>query len=107
MSIQQILTRIEHRLETVERLLTQTADEVLDVDAVHQLTGVSKSAIYQKTCSRNGEPPELPHYKQGKRLYFRRSEILQWLTSNRVMDRAEIEELAITYTTGKRGRRGS
>lgn len=98
MSLQTILARIETRLENVERLLTEgTADAVLDVDAVRELTGLSRSAIYQKTCSRNGEPPELPHFKQGKRLYFRRSEITQWLTQNRVKDRARIEREAAEY----------
>jgi predicted DNA-binding transcriptional regulator AlpA len=97
MSIEKTLARIENRLEAVERLLQENADDVLDVDAVQRLTGLSKSAIYQKTCSRSGEPPELPHFKQGKRLYFRRSEIMQWLTQNRVKDRARITQDAAVY----------
>src|SRR3954469_10373201 len=107
MSIERILTRIEDRLELLEQLLTEKADDVLDVDAVHALTGLSKSAVYQKTCSRNGEPPELPHYKQGKRLYFRRSEIMSWLTRRRVLDRAEIESIAANYCVSGAGRRAS
>jgi len=107
MSVNHILARIESRLEAVERLLTEQADEVLAIDAVCGLTGLSKSAVYQKTCSRNGEAPELPHYKQGKRLYFRRSEIMSWLTRRRVLDRSEIESIAANYCVSGAGRRSS
>lgn len=101
-TIEKTLARIERRLETVERLLQENTDDVLDIDALHKLTGLSKSAIYQKTCHRAGEAPELPHFKQGKRLYFRRSEILQWLTRNRVKDREQIEREAVQYCTTNR-----
>jgi predicted DNA-binding transcriptional regulator AlpA len=102
MSVQQTLARIEQRLETVERLLTDQTDEVLDVDALQAMTGISRSAIYQKTCSRNGEAPELPHFKRGKRLYFRRSEIVAWMTEHRVKDRSQIEQEAANFSIRSR-----
>lgn len=106
MSVNHILNRIEQRLQALEDMLAHTTDEVMGVDAVCASTGLSKSAVYQKTCSRNGEPPELPHYKQGKRLYFRRSEITEWLTQRRVKGRAEIEGIAATrLVANRRGRR--
>lgn len=105
MSTQQILARIERRLENVERILTEQTDDVLDVVAVQELTGLSRSAIYQKTCSSHGAAPELPHFKRGKRLYFRKSEIVAWLTERRVKDRAELEREAANHSA--RNRRGA
>ncbi len=72
-------------------------DDVIGVEAAMALTGLSKSGIYHKTCSRNGEPPELAHYKRGKRVYFSRAELTAWMTSTRVKDRAEIEADAADY----------
>lgn len=101
MSTQEILHRIENRLAQLERMMGERTDEVLDIEGVRQLTGLSKSAIYQKTCSRNGGPPELPHYRQGKRLYFRKSEIVAWLTAHPVKNRAAIEAEARKYCSSR------
>jgi predicted DNA-binding transcriptional regulator AlpA len=97
MSTQEILNRIVDRLERLERMMNEETDEILDVDGIQELTKLSKSAIYQKTCSRNGAPPQLPHYRQGKRLYFRKSEIVTWLTARPIMDRAAIEAEAMKH----------
>jgi predicted DNA-binding transcriptional regulator AlpA len=78
-------------------LLAGQTSEIMDVEMLHQMTGISRSAIYQKTCSRRGQPPELPHFKRGKRVYFRRSEILTWLMEHRVKNREEIEQEADEY----------
>jgi hypothetical protein len=41
--------------------LSERADDAMDVDVVRELTGLSRSAIYQKTGGRHGELSELPH----------------------------------------------
>lgn len=97
MSTQKILERIEQRLAALEQRLCERDDEVLDVTGAMALTGLSKSGIYHKTCSHDGEPPELAHFKQGKRLYFRRSELVRWLTQHRVRNRAELEAATEMY----------
>ncbi len=94
MTTNEMFLRIQNELEEIRGLLTERTDEVLDIEGVQRLTGLSKSAIYQKTCSRNAGPPELPHYRQGKRLYFRKSEIVKWLTSTPIKNRAAIESEA-------------
>jgi predicted DNA-binding transcriptional regulator AlpA len=98
MNMHDAILRLERRLEDIVKLLSQQADEVLDVAGVCRLTGLSKSAVYNKTCSVEGQPPELPHFKKGKRLYFSRAGIESWLTSNRVSSKAEIERDALRYS---------
>jgi predicted DNA-binding transcriptional regulator AlpA len=100
------LLQINRKLEELAQLITERADEMLDVAGLQALTGLSRSAIYQKTCSQGGAPPELPHYKQGKRLYFKRSEVIDWMTQNRVRNRTETDALAAVFTPANR-RRGS
>ena len=97
MSLMKLLERVEQRLEALEHLMRDHTDDILDVGGAMALTGLSKSGIYHKTCSQEGAPPELGHFKRGKRLYFRRSELVRWITENRIKDRTEIEADAQAY----------
>jgi len=57
----------------------------------------SKSYLYKLTHSR-----QIPHYKpNGKKLYFKRVDLEDWLLRNRVKTADEIERQAIDYTTQK------
>ena len=69
-------------------------DEVLiNVQEAASVTGLSVNTLYEKTCRR-----EVPHYKKGKRLYFRATELLKWITQGRVKTQTEIQQDAITHT---------
>jgi predicted DNA-binding transcriptional regulator AlpA len=107
MSTAHSLDQIKAELAELRRLITEQTDATLTVEDVRELTGLSKSAIYQKTCSRDSNPPELPHFKRGKRLYFKRSEIVEWMTARRVKSRAEIEEAATAHIASSRRSRGT
>ncbi|HTN09242.1 hypothetical protein [Agriterribacter sp.] len=48
-----------------------------------------KVTVLPKVC--------LPHFKKGKKLYFKRSEWDGWLTELRIDTNAEIEKQAIDY----------
>ena len=87
------LDSIEQRLTRIENLLFSQKD-VLTIDEVSLLTGKSKSHIYKLTCS-----GLIPHYKQGKHLYFDRLETQSWLKSNRIKSLEEIDNEASTYVT--------
>lgn len=50
--------------------------EWLSVDQAADVLGVSKSFIYERTQRYNGDA--LPHYKVGKFLRFKKSELLAW-----------------------------
>lgn len=48
--------------------------EVFGINEASELLGIAKPTIYTKTSK-----GEIPHYKKGKKLYFKRSELLDWL----------------------------
>lgn len=73
------LQKQEERLKNIESLLT-VQKNVLNLDEVSQLTGLSKSHIYKLTCGVNGKT--IPFYKQSKHLFFDRVEIENWLKEN-------------------------
>ena len=72
---------------------------MLTTDEAAAYLGVSKSYIYRLT-SRN----EIPCYKPlGKMCYFDRSELEEWIRSNRAATGAEISQQAQSYCIKKGG----
>lgn len=73
---------IEHLLEIVvvqaeekQNQPVQTSDDDdMDIDQASKLLKKSKSTIYRYTCNNT-----IPHYKIGKSLRFRKSELLEWI----------------------------
>ena len=83
-------------------------EPLINVQEAAGITGLSVYTLYEKTCRK-----EVPHYKKGKRLYFRATELLKWITQGRVKTQTEIQQDAITHTLTRnvknqaQGRKGS
>lgn len=60
--------------------------EVLNFDQCMKLTGFSKGLLYRMTSQR-----EIPHYKKGKFVFFKRSEVESWLFECKIKTQEEIE----------------
>ena len=88
-------------LQRIDKNLLLAAKQVLNMDEVMLLTGLSKSHPYRLTSS-----CQIPHYKpSGKQIYFDRSEVEGWLKRNRVDSVEEIEQAAINHVVmNKKGR---
>ncbi|WP_367391673.1 helix-turn-helix domain-containing protein [Lewinella sp. LCG006] len=54
--------------------------------------GIAQSTGYQRV-SRG----EIPHFKKGRRLYFRKSELLAWVESGRRKTTEDLNEIAEQY----------
>jgi excisionase family DNA binding protein len=77
------------RLNNIEELLL-TQKTVLKLDEVILLTGLSKSYLYKLTSTGG-----IPCYKpQGKHIYFKKTEVEDWLLQNRKTTTIEIDEMA-------------
>lgn len=84
---------ISKQLDRIERYSMLAAKNVLVLDDVVILTGLSKSHLYKLTCTH-----QIPHYKpNGKLIYFDRAEIELWMKQNRVATESEIEQKAVNY----------
>jgi excisionase family DNA binding protein len=78
------------------RLANQPDNEqMVTVNEAATITGLAVNTIYDKTHRR-----EIPHYKKGKHLYFRPSELLAWIANGRVMTQGEIDAKAISHVMG-------
>jgi excisionase family DNA binding protein len=74
------------------RILIVNNKEVLNFEETMFLTGYKSDELYKKTRERT-----IPHYKSGKRLYFKREEVLDWMLRNKVNTKEEINALATKY----------
>ena len=83
---------IKKQLDRIERYSLLAAKNVLVLDDVSLLTGLSKSYLYKLTCSH-----QIPHYKNAKIIYFDRAEIEAWMKQNRVATESEVEQKAVNY----------
>ena len=90
--------KILERLEVIERNTLLASKNVLTIDDVALLTGISKSTLYKMTCKK-----QLPHYKpNSKLLFFDRKEIEEWAKQNRVNTWAEAEQKALAYSVANK-----
>lgn len=65
-------------------------DEILNMDQLSELLGLAKPTLYKYTSGRI-----IPCYKKGKKLYFKKSEIIEWIAESKVKTIKEIEDEAI------------
>ena len=100
------------KLNTIENLLRQVINndkgsvtivnvaEILNISQVAEYLSLAKSSIYKMTSERN-----IPHFKTGKKLLFKRSELDDWIKLHRIKTRQEIEKEADEYLMRKGSRR--
>lgn len=92
MNMDVTLEQIKERLDKIEELTLIGAKSVLNLEETVRLTGLSKGQLYRLTSNR-----KIPHYKLNRKLFFRKSEVEEWLLSNRVQTKEEINNKAATY----------
>ena len=85
-------------LKKSEQQPTQPQDELLSIQQASELLNLSVPTLYSKV-SKN----ELPVMKRSKRLYFSRTELIDYLKAGRRKYFAEIEAEADAYLSNKKG----
>lgn len=80
-------------IEKQEQTPTDQPEQLLTIDEVSVLLHLTKPTVYSKV-SRNEFPGVC---KRGKRLYFQRDIIINWIKEGRKLTNAEIEAEAETY----------
>lgn len=87
---------ILQKLESIERMLSEQnllKKEVLNFNEAALYLEVSHSHLYKLTSTGS-----IPAYKpNGKKLYFNRQELDEWLLSNKQVSKDDIEEQANDY----------
>jgi excisionase family DNA binding protein len=88
----EIITRLENLQRLIESQGIQKK-EVLNFNEACQYLELSQSHMYKLTST-----GAIPYYKpNGKKLYFKRTELDEWLLRNRSTTKEEIEQQAADY----------
>ena len=86
------MNKLQDKLEHLEKLILRISiteedkDELLNVKEVSKLLNLSVATIYSKVCRK-----EIPFNKKGKRIYFYRHELMEWIKSGRVKTYLEMK----------------
>ena len=96
--IEQRLKNIENQLsELVEMtkapILKGVSEEIMTVEQLSDYLTIARQTIYEK-CSKK----EIPYFKAGKRLYFKKSVINDWINSGRRYTTDELMQQAEEWT---------
>lgn len=87
------LDRIERAIEKINSLPNpNNEDELMNIEEVSSFLGLTKPTVYGLTHSR-----KIPHYKNGRRIQFKKHEIIAWIDSKKVKTREEINQMADEY----------
>lgn len=91
---------ILEKLDSIENLV-RTSKNVLSREEASDYTGIAKSYLYKLIAK-----GEIPFSKpRGKRIYFSREKLDDWLLSNQSISRKEIESEVLDYTIRNRNPR--
>ncbi|WP_452221183.1 helix-turn-helix domain-containing protein [Lacinutrix salivirga] len=93
-------TNIIEQLDRIEKLLKEQQTmqkKVLNFNEACAYLELSQSHLYKLTST-----GAVPHYKpNGKKIYFQREELDNWLLRNRMISQDEIEQQAADYLIKK------
>lgn len=75
------LTKLEKKIDDLKLIGKDDNRNIPDlggIDLAQEVTGLKKATIYSLSCKN-----EIPYYKRGKRLYFKKEGLLTWITEGR------------------------
>ena len=83
---------LNDKLHNLSRLTLISSKSVLDFEETLLFTGLSKGHLYRLTSTR-----QIPYFKKNRKLYFKKSDLEEWMLERRVPTADEIQSKATTY----------
>jgi predicted DNA-binding transcriptional regulator AlpA len=89
-----ILEKLNSIEKAIEKLKAVSNDEedFMNIDQVSSFVGLAKPSVYGLVHKQ-----KIPYFKASSRLYFKKSEIVNWITSSRVKTKQELNQMADEY----------
>lgn len=94
LTIEDISKAVRNELRTYfeQQEEKEREDEIGGIELAIELTGLAKPTIYGLVSER-----KIPHSKRGKKLYFSRKELKEWLTNGKRKTQDEIADEAANF----------
>ena len=83
---------LSDKLDRIESLTLIGAKNILDLDEAVLFTGFSKGRLYRLTSEKR-----IPHFKKSRKLYFKKTELENWMLEQKILTEDEIQSKASTY----------
>ncbi|TCD05880.1 DNA-binding protein [Pedobacter frigidisoli] len=90
--INEKLDKMYQLLLAKENLKDESAEQFLNINQAATMLTLSVNTIYSKVHNR-----QIPYYKQGKRLYFSRSDLTKWIISIRHLQQRKFKIVVKIY----------
>jgi excisionase family DNA binding protein len=96
-SIEHKLQSLQSQVDTLTELLRETlhnsnqhppAETTDGIELAMEVTGLAKGTVYNLAAER-----KIPHYKCGKRIYFNRKELQDWIQAGKRLTRDELTKM--------------
>ncbi|MBD0831816.1 helix-turn-helix domain-containing protein [Aestuariibaculum sediminum] len=92
-NIEMLAESIFNKLQASSKIpLNDSEDELLTIEEAAKLIKLTKPTIYGLVHRK-----EIPFIKKGKRLYFEKSELLDWIRSGRRSSKADLHSKVNDY----------
>lgn len=88
------IQELSDKLDRIEQLTIISSKTVLDLSEAAVFTGYSESHLYNLTSKKG-----IPHYKKNRKLFFKKTELEEWLLERQVKTDKEITSRAATYVS--------
>lgn len=88
------LQDLSDKLDRIAEFALIGSKSVLSMDEAALFTGMSKGYLYRLTSQRR-----IPHFKKSRKLYFKKSELEEWMLDSKVLTDEEIRDWASTYVS--------
>jgi excisionase family DNA binding protein len=102
-SIEHKLQSLQSQVDTLTELLQETlqnsnqrpaTDSTDGIELAVEVTGLAKGTVYNLVAER-----KIPHYKRGKRIYFNRHELQNWIREGRRLTKDELGRIHQTRSS--------
>lgn len=87
-----VIEEMNLKLDRIERLTLLAAKPVLDIEEAALFTGFSVGHLYRLTSGKG-----IPHYKKDRKLYFKKTELEEWMLESRILTNDQIDAQAQAY----------
>lgn len=94
-----ILEQIQTLLNQLVNLPQEAKEEYFDIDQASSFLSIAKATLYVKVSRR-----EVPSIRRGKRLYFSKLDLIEYLNGGKRKTKDEIQATASTYINKKGGK---
>lgn len=88
------IQELSDKLDRIEQLTIISSKTVLDLSEAAVFTGYSESHLYNLTSKKG-----IPHYKKNRKLFFKKTELEEWLLERQVKTDKDITSKAATYVS--------